>query len=288
MSTQTARTNWSRSEIHQCKADGLLTLPDACPTEDLAPNKPVQVARNTAPNEIAATIAPEINQPLMAIMASAGACLRWLAKEDPNLDKARSAAERAIRNGRRAGDLLKSTLALVQKSPAQMLQLNLHEVIAEMLHIMRADLRRNDVSLTTEFAASLGPVIGDRVQLQQVITNLVANGIEPMSRVTDRPRTLHVSTQNEGSRHVLIAILDSGTGVDPTKADRIFEPLFTTKSRGRGLGLSICRSIVEAHGGRLWATPNWPEGSAFRFVLPQRRTSTATKGQQVPRAPPSG
>jgi signal transduction histidine kinase len=221
------------------------------------------------PSEIAAAIAHEIHQPLMAITANAEACLHWLANKNPNLDEARLAAERIIGSGQRAGDLVRSTLALVQRSSLQMVQLDLNEVIDEMLSIMRADLRRHDVSLRTEFAAGLRPVTGDRVQLEQVITNLVTNAIEAMNPVTDRSRTLRVSTELDGRCQVLIAVVDSGTGLDPAMVDRIFAPLFTTKSKGRGMGLSICRSIVETHGGRLWATPHQPHGTAFRFVLPQ-------------------
>jgi C4-dicarboxylate-specific signal transduction histidine kinase len=277
------RSYRSRSEIRPRERDGLFRRSGAFRRQDLRQDHLVDVARFATLGEMTASIAHEINQPLVAITANAEACLNWLAKEDPNLDEARLAAEDILRSGRRAGDLVRSTLALVRKSSSHMEPLDINETIDELLDIMRADLRQHDVSLTTEFAADLRAVTGDRVQLQQVIANLVMNGIEAMSLVTDRSRELRVSTQLDGSRNVLIAVVDSGTGLDPTVADRIFAPLFTTKRNGLGIGLSICRLIVETHGGRLWAGPHWPYGTAFRFTLPHRTDYRDTR-QQIARA----
>jgi signal transduction histidine kinase len=260
----------SRSEIRPGKRNGLLGHPDARRPQDFEQDDLLAVPCFTTLGRRNAAVAHEIGQPLMAITANAEACLNWLAKEDPNLEEARLAAEDILRSGRRAGDLVRSTLALARKSSLQMEPLDINETIGEMLDIMRADLRRHDVSLTIEFAAGLRPITGDRVQLQQVIANLVTNGVEAMSLVTDRLRELRVSTQFDGSHHVLIAVVDCGTGFDPAVADSIFEPRFTTKSKGLGIGLSICRLIVETHGGRLWARRHRPYGTTFNFTLPHQ------------------
>jgi C4-dicarboxylate-specific signal transduction histidine kinase len=227
----------------------------------------VHVTRMTTMGELVASIAHEVNQPLMAIVTNAQTTLLNLAKDRPNLDEARYAAESVVRNGHRAGDIIRSIRSLVKKSAAETTELDLNSVIGDILDLMRAELRRHDVSLETEFADH-EPVMGDRVQLQQVILNLVINGIEAMQAVNHRPRLLRVSTQFDKGGNLLTAVEDSGIGLDPATIDRIFDPLFTTKREGMGMGLSICRSIVEAHGGRLWVSPNLHHGSVFRFSLP--------------------
>jgi PAS domain S-box-containing protein len=226
------------------------------------------VARLTTMGELAASIAHEINQPLMAIVTDAETCLLRLGKDQPELDEARKAAERVIRDCHRAGDVIKSIRALVRKSAAATEQLDINIVIRDVLDLMRAELRRQGVLLRAEFCAGLEPVTGDRVQLQQIVLNLVMNGVEAMSSVTNRSRILHVNTQRDTDGNIVIAVQDSGAGLDPSMMDRIFERFFTTKPEGMGMGLSICRSIVEAHGGRLWASPQLPHGSIFRFTLP--------------------
>jgi PAS domain S-box-containing protein len=228
----------------------------------------VQVARLTTMGELAASIAHEINQPLMAIVTNAETCALWLARETPNLEEARKAAERVVANGHRAGDVIKSIRGLLQNSPPERVRLDIHEVLVEVFDLLRPELRQRNVSLETRFFEGAALVVGSRIQLQQVIVNLAINGIEAMNTPADRPRILTVLTEPDVSGGVITVIEDTGIGIDVTKTDLLFEPFFTTKSGGMGMGLSICRSIVEAHGGRLWASPRIPFGSTFRFALP--------------------
>jgi PAS domain S-box-containing protein len=228
----------------------------------------VHVARLTTMGELAVSIAHEVNQPLMAIVMNAETGLRWLAKEPPDLDEAREAVERIVHNGHRAGGILKSIRALVRKSSPEMAKVDIHEAILAILALVRSELRRHDVAVETELVADPDGVVGDRVQLQQVILNLIMNGVEAMSGTTRRPRILRVTSQRDEAGCIMITIADTGSGLDPATADRIFEAFFTTKPEGIGMGLSICRSIVEAHGGRLWASSNVPYGSIFRFTVP--------------------
>jgi PAS domain S-box-containing protein len=227
-----------------------------------------RIARMTAMGELVASIGHEVNQPLMAIVTNADACLSWLASDKPQLDQARQAAERIVRDGHRAGDIIKSIRALAKKTTSEMTQLDINGVIEEVLVLMGGELRRHDIMLETELTTGLAPVVADRIQIQQVILNLVTNAIEALSMITGRSRVLRLSTRPEGTGAVLMAVADMGTGLDQAAKDRIFEPFFTTKPDGMGMGLSICGSIVEAHGGRLWASPNLPYGSIFQFSLP--------------------
>jgi signal transduction histidine kinase len=226
------------------------------------------VARLTTMGEFAASIAHELNQPLMAIVTSAETCLLRLAKEPPELDKAQEAAERVVRNGHRAAHVVKSIRAMIQKSEPSMEPLDINSVVRDVLDLLLLELRRHGVSVNLELRSDLKPVIGDRVQLEQVVMNLVTNGIEAMSGVWGGQRILRVVTQPGEDANVLIEIEDSGAGMDRAKADRIFEPFFTTKNHGIGMGLPICRSIVEAHSGRLWVTPRLDRGSVFHLTLP--------------------
>jgi signal transduction histidine kinase len=227
-----------------------------------------RVSRLTTMGELAASIAHEVNQPLAAILGNAETCLRWLARDKPDLDEARQAAERIVDDGHRAHDIIKSIRALARKSLPETTQLDINEAIREVLLLMRGELSRHGITLETSLLEGLEPVIGDRVQLQQVILNLIVNGIEAMTALVDQPRVLRVSSQIDGHGNVLIAVEDTGSGLDSTKMNRIFDAFFTTKPEGIGIGLSICRSIVEGRGGRLWASPNLPHGSVFRFTLP--------------------
>jgi len=227
-----------------------------------------RVSRLTTMGELAASIAHEMNQPLMAIVTNAEACLVWLTANNPDLGKAREAAERIIRDGHRAGDVIRSIHTLAKKSLPEMVDLRINGTIGDVLGLIHAELRRQNVSLHTDLTREDPLVRGDRVQLQQVVLNLVINAVEAMAAVQDRPRELRVGSRLEGPRHVLVTVEDNGTGLEAGKMERVFTPFFTTKPEGVGVGLSICRSIVEAHGGRIAALPRQPHGSLFQVSLP--------------------
>src|SRR6516162_3338618 len=227
-----------------------------------------RVARLTTMGELSASIDHEVNQPLMAVVTDADTCSRWLAQDLPDLDEAREAAERTVNAGHRAADIIRTIRALAREATPEMTQFDINSAITDVLTLTRGELQRHDILLETDFSAGVEPIMGDRVQLQQVILNLIRNGVEAMSTVTLRRRVLQVSSQIDERGDVVIAVTDTGTGLDPTKKERIFDAFFTTKPEGMGLGLSICRSIVETHGGRLWASPNLTQGSTFQFTVP--------------------
>jgi len=215
-----------------------------------------------------AAIAHEINQPLAAVITNGSACLRWLAAATPNLDEAREAVGRILRDGNRASDVIGRIRALVKKSGTEQVRLDINEVIQEVVGLIQNEIPKNGVVLRMELAGDLPQVLGDRVQFQQVILNLVMNGIEAMIAVTDRSRDLLLRSRQYESDKVLIAVQDSGIGLQPESLDHLFEAFFTTKPKGMGMGLAISRSIIEAHGGRLWAAPNDGPGVTFEFALP--------------------
>src|SRR5271157_2640457 len=225
------------------------------------------VSRVTTMGELAASIAHEVNQPLAGIVTNANASLRWLASEMPDLNEARGAIRRIIRDGNRAGDVISRMRALFQKARTVKERLDINEAIEEVVILAQSELRRNKVSLRTELAAALPPVGGDRVQLQQVVLNLILNGIEAMSTLEDRARELIIMTERGKGDEVCVAVRDLGLGLDPQHAERMFEAFYTTKPGGLGVGLAISRSIVENHGGRLWAMPNDGPGATFQFTL---------------------
>jgi signal transduction histidine kinase len=227
-----------------------------------------RAARLSTMGQLTASIAHEINQPLAAIATNADACLLWLDAQPPDLDEARQAATRVVRSAHRAGDIIKSVRALTRKSAPEMVPLDLNEVIREVIVLMGAEFRRHGVRVETSLQPDLDTVNGDRVQLQQVVLNLIMNGIEAMADCADGRRRLQIRSANDESGRALVAIGDSGPGIDAAQTDRLFEAFFTTKPGGMGMGLSICRSIVEAHGGRLWASANLPNGAVFQFTLP--------------------
>lgn len=226
------------------------------------------VTRVMTMGELAASIAHEINQPLAAVVTNGSACMRWLTRSQPDLEEARDAVQRIIRDGKRASDIIARIRALLKRTATNMLPLDINEVLRETVALAQNEAGRRRVSLRTDFAANLPLVLGDRVQLQQVILNLVMNGIEAMSSVGDESRQLLIKTQRNDPDQVLTSVTDSGIGLDPKHAEHLFEAFFTTKTEGMGMGLSISRSIIEAHGGRLWATPNAESGATFQFTVP--------------------
>jgi PAS domain S-box-containing protein len=227
-----------------------------------------RVARLTTMGELAASIAHEINQPLGSIVTSSNACLRWLAKDNPPLDDVRRATQRIASEGHRAGDIIKSVRALAGKSGPEMTELDINAAIREVLILVRSEFHRHDVAIEVDLASGLEPVMADRVQLEQVILNLLMNGIEAMSTGKHQQRILRVSSRIDGVGSVVVAVEDSGPGLAPEARDHLFEAFFTTKAEGLGMGLSICRSIVNAHGGRLWTSARSPHGTIFQFTIP--------------------
>jgi C4-dicarboxylate-specific signal transduction histidine kinase len=226
-----------------------------------------RITRIVTMGELTTSIAHEINQPLAAIGANGSASLRWLAMRPPNLKEARQATMRAIQAANRASEVIKRIRALLQKAVPQMEPLGVNEVIREAIALADSELLRGGITVKTQLVADTPPVIGDRVQLQQVMLNLILNSIDAMSMLTDRPRKLFIKSAIHPDG-VLIQVQDSGKGLDPEHAGRIFEPFFTTKAKGIGMGLSMSRTIVEAHGGRLWATSGASHGATFEFILP--------------------
>jgi C4-dicarboxylate-specific signal transduction histidine kinase len=226
-----------------------------------------RVTRVTMLGELTASIAHEVNQPLAAVVANAEACLRWLDRDTPDLSAARRSVEWVISDGNRASEVIRRVRALANKTDIAKVPLDVNDVVGETIGLMQREVLSHQVSLRMELAAALPTILGDRVQLQQVIINLVMNGIEAMQSVRDRPRELLIRSRQE-ERLVLVSVTDCGVGISAENADRLFNAFFTTKSSGMGMGLSICRSIMEAHGGRLWATANIPHGATFQFTLP--------------------
>jgi PAS domain S-box-containing protein len=232
-----------------------------------------RVARLTTMGELVASIAHEINQPLAAVVTSGTACLRWLDRAEPDIDAARKSVLRIVRDAGRAGEVIHGLRSLAKKSGPQLMRLDLNDAIQEVLALTRSELQARGVALHTTLSSADRPVVGDRVQLQQVLLNLILNGVEAMSVITDRPKVLAITSEPVEPGGVLVAVEDTGPGLDPATADRIFDPFFTTKPDGMGMGLSICRSIIDAHGGRFWAAPRKPWGTVFRFTVPRESSA---------------
>jgi PAS domain S-box-containing protein len=220
--------------------------------------------------ELAASIAHEVNQPLAAIVASGDTCTAWLSNQPPNLDKARAAADRVVQAATQASDIVRRIRALFKKTAPMTTPVEINEVILETVSIVGGEVQRKGVSLNTELAADLPTVLGDRIQLQQVILNLAINGTEAMASVENenQPRRLVIQSRLAEAGEILVSVADSGPGIKPQLAGQLFAPFFTTKPEGIGMGLSISRTIVEAHGGRLWTAANQPRGAVFHFALP--------------------
>ncbi|MFB9266793.1 PAS domain S-box protein [Bradyrhizobium erythrophlei] len=233
------------------------------------------VTRVTALGELAASIAHEVNQPLAAVVTNAAACLRWLDRQPPNLKEALGTVQSIIKDGNRAGEVIQRVRALVSKTTDQRAPLDINDVINEVVSLVQYELLSHRVSLRLELAPALPLVVADRIQLQQVILNLVINGIEAMQPVTDRPRELVIRTGQDDARQILVSVRDCGLGIATENAGRLFDAFFTTKSSGMGMGLSICRSIVDAHGGHLSVAGNDGPGATFAFTLPTHQEDRA-------------
>jgi C4-dicarboxylate-specific signal transduction histidine kinase len=247
-------------------------------TQDALARMQAELARVTRLktfDELTASIAHEVIQPLAAIVANAEMCLQWLDRDEPQLDKVRATVTAMIRSALRTSDIIRRLRALSTKGDLQRRELNLNEVIEEVIPLIESDVLRNRVLLRLNLASELSLVLGDRVQLQQVIINLLVNGIQAMASVGDRPRELLIRSQQHDANQVVVMVQDNGTGVDPADMGRLFDACFTTKADGMGIGLSICRSIIEAHGGLIWVSGNSGRGVAFYFALPAMRPSAA-------------
>jgi PAS domain S-box-containing protein len=232
-----------------------------------------RAAQTATVGELAASIAHEINQPLAAVVANGHACLRWLAAQPPNLAKAQEAAERIVRDGKDAGEIIQRIRALFKRTSVEKTALDLNEVITEVLRLTRSEVLRRGVAVETELQPGLPCVTGDRVQLQQLLLNLLANGIEAMDGAADQPKRLFIRSQRQVDEGVLVEVRDCGPGL--AEPDKVFEAFFTTKENGLGMGLAICRSIVEAHQGRLWAESAHGTGAAFCFTLPDHASKAS-------------
>jgi PAS domain S-box-containing protein len=226
-----------------------------------------RVSRVTSLGELTASLAHEVNQPIGAAVTNANTCVRWLASENPNLEEARAAAMRSAKDGRRAADIISRIRLLFKKGTAERDLLDVNDVIREMIVLLRGEATRYNIFVATELADGLSPVLGDRVQLQQVMMNLIMNSIDAMKDLEGR-QELAIRSQRMGDEEVQVTVSDTGVGLPKEQADRIFSAFFTTKSHGTGMGLAISRSIVESHGGRLWASENPSRGASFSFTLP--------------------
>jgi PAS domain S-box-containing protein len=227
------------------------------------------VSRVTTMGELTASLAHEVNQPIAAAVTNANTCLRWLTRDHPDVEEARAAATRIVKDGTRAGEIISRTRLLFEKGTPQHDLVDVNEVIGEMLVLLRGETTRYSISVRTELAADLPQVMGDRVQLQQVMMNLIMNSIDAM-KDADGTRELAIKSQRTENDQVLVSVSDTGVGLPPQQADQVFSAFFTTKPHGTGMGLRISRSIIESHGGRLWAADNLPRGASFCFTLPTK------------------
>jgi C4-dicarboxylate-specific signal transduction histidine kinase len=218
--------------------------------------------------QLSASIAHEVKQPITATVAYASAALRWLAARPPNLDEVRQALNRIVADGGRANSIVDRTRAFFKKEPQRKDGLDINEAILELIAFMRGEASKHGVELVVQLVDGLPQIQGDRVQLQQVMLNLMINALEAMSATDVGERTLLIRTSQSGANELCISVKDSGPGLDAEHLEGVFEAFFTTKPSGLGMGLPICRSIVESHGGRLWVTPNSAGGATFQFTLP--------------------
>jgi C4-dicarboxylate-specific signal transduction histidine kinase len=228
----------------------------------------VHVSRVMTLGELTASISHEVNQPIAAIATNGQVCLRLLALETPRPDEMRAALERIVRDANRASEVIQRIRGLAKRSEPQMVSLDINDVIREAILLVQREVLSHGVSLRTDLASGMPPVLGDRVQLQQVVINLLMNGVEAMAPITDRQREILIRSEQHEADKVHVAVLDSGIGIESEIAEKVFSAFFTTKPSGMGMGLSISRSIIRAHGGRLWVSPNPDHGAAFQFTVP--------------------
>lgn len=227
-----------------------------------------QMARLTSMGELTASIAHEVNQPLAAILTSGNACLRWLDLTPPNLGRARRSVERIIDDANRAGEVIRRVRRLAKGETPHKEALDINQIVVDVLDLARGEINRRGIFLRLRLEESLPPVLADRIQLQQVVGNLILNAMEAMADIGGRERILDISSSMDDAGNAVFAIADSGVGLSPEAFDHLFDAFWTTKMDGMGIGLTICRSIIEAHGGRIWASPRTELGATFHFSLP--------------------
>ena len=228
-----------------------------------------RISRVTTMGELTASLAHEVNQPITAAVTDANTCLRWLTRDQPDLGEAREAASRMVRDAARATEIISRIRSLFKKGTPRRELVDVNEIIRGMIALLHREAARHSISMRTELSEGLPQIMGDRVQLQQVLMNLMINGIEAMKDV-DGPRELSIKSQSAEDEQLMVSVNDTGVGLPPQQAERIFDSFFTTKQDGTGMGLRISHSIVESHGGRLWAADNPPRGASFQFTLPSK------------------
>jgi C4-dicarboxylate-specific signal transduction histidine kinase len=221
--------------------------------------------------QLTGSIAHEVNQPIAATLTNAQAALRWLGAQSPNLEEVRQALNSIVTDANRAGEVIGRIRTLIRKAPRRKDRIDVNDAVREVIELTRGEVIKNAVSVHTELADGLPLIEGDRVEVQQVILNLIMNAIEAMSGMSGRARELRIASCQPGPNRMLVAVTDLGPGLAPDCLERVFDSFYTTKPGGLGLGLSICRSIIEAHGGRLWASANVPRGAIFQFIVPLRQ-----------------
>ncbi|HEX4505054.1 MAG TPA: ATP-binding protein [Alphaproteobacteria bacterium] len=227
-----------------------------------------RASRLSSLGELAGSIIHEINQPLTAIVTNAQASLRWLARDTPDLVEAQEAVSAILDAGRRAGDIVAGLRALARREPSRTAEIDMNEAVQEVLEVLDGEFARDGVVLTADLPPAGAVVTGDKVQLQQVLQNLLRNAVDAMAKTHHRGRQIAVAVGRTQAGEIRVSVADNGCGIDPASMQKLFEPLYTTKAEGMGMGLSICRTIVQTHGGRLWAEPVFPYGTVFRFTLP--------------------
>lgn len=238
------------------------------------------VSRVATMGQLTASIAHEVNQPISAVLTNADAALNWLGANPPNLNRARESLEHIVTDSQRAGEIVHRIRAMVRKAPVPRSRLDLNEAVLDVVAMVRSEAVRHKISLQTHLAEDLPQIEGERIQLQQVLLNLILNAIDAVSSVPEGTRELQISTERDVAGDVRVAVRDSGPGLDPTIEERVFDAFYTTKSHGLGMGLAICRSIIAAHGGRLWVTRNKPRGAVFQFTLVPHQDQMAPLGQK--------